>query len=76
MRKRYSATKINPSRFAVAKREGGEGSGNNDIAAKYDDAANIISDTYATKTFVNNKAEAWTFTLDDGSTVVKNVLVN
>lgn len=27
-------------------------------------------------TYLNNKAEAWTFTLDDGSTVVKNVLVN
>lgn len=49
---------------------------NNDIAATYDDAGNIISNIYATKTFVNNKAEAWTFTLDDGSTVVKNVLVN
>ena len=49
---------------------------NNDIAATYDDAGNIISNIYATKTFVNNKAEAWTFTLDDGSTVTKNVLVN
>ena len=49
---------------------------NNDIAATYDDGGNIISNIYATKTFVNNKAEAWTFTLDDGSTVVKNVLVN
>ena len=49
---------------------------NKDIAATYDDAGNIISNIYATKTFVNNKAEAWTFTLDDGSTVVKNVLVN
>ena len=49
---------------------------NNDIAATYDDAGNIISNIYATKTFVNNKAEAWTFTLDDGTTVTKNVLVN
>ena len=49
---------------------------NKDIAATYDDAGNIISNIYATKTFVNNKAEAWTFTLDDGSTVTKNVLVN
>lgn len=49
---------------------------NNDISAKYDYAGNTIESTYATKTFVNNKAEAWTFTLDDGSTVVKNVLVN
>ena len=49
---------------------------NKDIAATYDDGGNIISNIYATKTFVNNKAEAWTFTLDDGSTVVKNVLVN
>ena len=49
---------------------------NNDIAAKYDFDGNEISTTYATQTFVNNKAEAWTFTLDDGSTVVKNVLVN
>ena len=47
-----------------------------DIAANYDYDGNVISTTYATKTFVNNKAEAWTFTLDDGSTVVKNVLVN
>lgn len=47
-----------------------------DIAATYDDSGNSIVNTYATKTFVNNKAEAWTFTLDDGSTVVKNVLVN
>lgn len=47
-----------------------------DIAATYDDSGNSIINTYATKTFVNNKAEAWTFTLDDGSTVVKNVLVN
>ena len=47
-----------------------------DIAATYDDSGNTIISTYATKTFVNNKAEAWTFTLDDGSTVVKNVLVN
>ena len=47
-----------------------------DIAATYDDTGNVISTTYATKTFVNNKAEAWTFTLDDGSTVTKNVLVN
>ena len=49
---------------------------NKDIAATYDDAGNIISNIYATKTFVNNKAEAWTFTLDDGTTVTKNVLVN
>ena len=49
---------------------------NNDIAANYDYDGNVISTTYATKTFVNNKAEAWTFTLDDGSTVTKNVLVN
>ena len=28
------------------------------------------------KSYIDNKAEAWTFTLDDGSTVVKNVLVN
>ena len=49
---------------------------NNDIAATYDDAGNMISNIYATKTFVNNKAEAWTFTLDDGTTVTKNVLVN
>ena len=49
---------------------------NNDIAATYDDGGNIISNIYATKTFVNNKAEAWTFTLDDGTTVTKNVLVN
>ena len=49
---------------------------NKDIAATYDDGGNIISNIYATRTFVNNKAEAWTFTLDDGSTVVKNVLVN
>ena len=49
---------------------------NNDIAATYDDSGNIISNIYATKTFVNNKAEAWTFTLDDGTTVTKNVLVN
>ena len=49
---------------------------NKDIAATYDDGGNIISNIYATKTFVNNKAEAWTFTLDDGSTVTKNVLVN
>ena len=49
---------------------------NKDIAATYDDAGNIISTIYATKTFVNNKAEAWTFTLDDGTTVTKNVLVN
>ena len=48
----------------------------NDISARYDYDGNVISTTYATKTFVNNKAEAWTFTLDDGSTVVKNVLVN
>lgn len=47
-----------------------------DIAANYDYDGNVISTTYATQTFVNNKAEAWTFTLDDGSTVVKNVLVN
>lgn len=47
-----------------------------DIAATYDDSGNSISNAYATKTFVNNKAEAWTFTLDDGSTVTKNVLVN
>ena len=49
---------------------------NKDIAATYDDGGNIISNIYATKTFVNNKAEAWTFTLDDGTTVTKNVLVN
>ena len=49
---------------------------NKDIAATYDDSGNIISNIYATKTFVNNKAEAWTFTLDDGTTVTKNVLVN
>ena len=48
----------------------------NDIAANYDYDGNVISTTYATKTFVNNKAEAWTFTLDDGTTVTKNVLVN
>ena len=47
-----------------------------DIAANYDYDGNVISTTYATKTFVNNKAEAWTFTLDDGTTVTKNVLVN
>ena len=47
-----------------------------DIAANCDYDGNVISTTYATKTFVNNKAEAWTFTLDDGSTVTKNVLVN
>ena len=47
-----------------------------DIAAKCDYDGNEISTTYATKTFVNNKAEAWTFTLDDGTTVTKNVLVN
>ena len=28
------------------------------------------------KSYLDNKAEVWTFTLDDGSTVVKNVLVN
>ena len=49
---------------------------NKDIAATYDDAGNMITNIYATKTFVNNKAEAWTFTLDDGTTVTKNVLVN
>ena len=49
---------------------------NKDIAATYDDAGNIISNIYATKTFVNNKAEAWTFTLEDGTTVTNNVLVN
>ena len=48
----------------------------NDISARYDYDGNVISTTYATKTFVNNKAEAWTFTLDDGTTVTKNVLVN
>ena len=47
-----------------------------DIAATYDENGNSIRNIYATKTFVNNKAEAWTFTLDDGSTVTKNVLVN
>lgn len=31
---------------------------------------------YATKGYVDNKAEAWVFTLDDGSTITKNVLVN
>lgn len=36
----------------------------------------ITNDDYTTKSYVDNKAEAWTFTLDDGSTVVKNVLVN
>ena len=46
------------------------------LQAKYDANGNDIVATYATQTFVNNKAEAWTFTLDDGSTVVKNVLVN
>ena len=46
------------------------------IGAKYDYDGNEISTTYATKTFVNNKAEAWTFTLDDGTTVTKHVLVN
>lgn len=52
------------------------GINNADIAAKYDDYQNEITTTYATITFVNDKAEAWTFTLDDGSEVVKNVLVN
>lgn len=52
------------------------GINNANIGAKYDNDGNSIINTYATQTFVNNKAEAWTFTLDDGSTVVKNVLVN
>ena len=38
--------------------------------------APITNDDYTTKSYVDNKAEAWAFTLDDGSTVVKNVLVN
>lgn len=38
--------------------------------------APIANNDYTTKSYVDNKAEAWTFTLDDGSTVVKNVLVN
>ena len=28
------------------------------------------------KSYIDNKAEVWTFTLDDGTTVTKNVLVN
>ena len=36
----------------------------------------ITNDDYTTKSYVDNKAEAWTFTLDDGTTVTKNVLVN
>lgn len=38
--------------------------------------APIANDDYTTKSYVDNKAEAWTFTLDDGTTVTKNVLVN
>ena len=38
--------------------------------------APIANNDYTTKSYVDNKAEAWTFTLDDGSAVVKNVLVN
>ena len=34
------------------------------------------NDEYATKGYVDNKAEVWTFTLDDGSVITKNVLVN
>ena len=38
--------------------------------------APVANNEYTTKSYVDNKAEAWTFTLDDGSTVTKNVLVN
>lgn len=46
------------------------------LQAKYDANGNDIVATYATKAYIDGLAETWTFTLDDGSTVVKNVLVN
>lgn len=38
--------------------------------------APIANNDYTTKSYVDSKAEAWTFTLEDGTTVTKNVLVN
>ena len=44
--------------------------------AKADGTGVVISATGVSKDYLDGLAEAWTFTLDDGSTVVKNVLVN